>query len=709
MTQIFRPKTWMELACLLAAAPSCGVASASAAPQKPAQETPLAEAGNRLLGKYAEQLKSLQAELSAVIPIITEQQKVSVQKARAAAKALATAATATQESAGKIQTAKALVEHAKGKWIGGAEKGIAQAEAALKKATTDAQRDAANKDLAKWQANKEDGLKALKEREGALEKAKTEESKLNSVNQSAQTASAQAKAAELLAAKALLSKIEPHLSVDKWDAKLVKCTVLADATPRGLAEFAQRGKEQEALVERLLADPALMKQMLEAGGAKFGKYGRAMEIYAAIQKASPKSAEGTLQRLALAVALEHATPIAQSNAPDQTSAPTTVDPVKRYLQYEKAFLDGELDPAFKNMTVWELRMVVDCDAPDTILSWGREMLRNYRPDHIYNEDYGWRYSATVRTEVPYGSQNVKDDLPSLQNYQNIIKDGGVCGRRAFFGRFIVQSFGIPTWGVTQHKHAALSHWTPKGWVVNLGAGFEHSWWDKDEAPRSGADFLLETQAREHGSDYLKVLRAQWISRILGEPQYNDRKNIDGGIWSSIAHYQTVVLAGSTVGLGPLGQELAEANEAKEKQKIEQPRLADSDQKTIIAQDGTITIPAVAFSKPSGHFAAMKSFLGGMQLHCTGGFKAEYAVEVPQAGKYVMTVRVVTVQEGQKFHLSANAAKAVVEIAVPYTLGKWQQTTPVELSLVKGKNLLQVTLVDGSRGVSLKEFTLKQTN
>ena len=703
-TQILKPKTWLEITCLMAAT-TLSVATVSAAAPKAAAEAPLAEAGNKLLGKYSEQLKALQAELGAVLPKIDEQQKAAVQKAREAAKAAEAGAKATQESAGKIGTAKALVEHAKGKWIGGAEKGIAAAEAALKKATTDAERDAATKDLAKWQANKEDGLKALKERQEALEKAQADEAKLIAANKTAQAALAQARAAELAAAKALVGKVEPFTASDKLDAKLVKAAVLSDATPRGLAEFAQRGKEQEALVEKLLADPALMKQMLEAGGAKFGKYGRAIEIYATIRKASPKSGEGTLQRLALAVALEHAQPIAQSNPEDQTSAPKTVDPVKRYLHYEKAFLDGELDTAFKELTVWEHRMVVDCDAPDQTLAWGREALRNYRPDHIYNADYGWRYSAAVRTEVPYGSQNVKDDLPSLQNYQNIIKDGGVCGRRAFFGRFIVQSFGIPTWGVTQHKHAALSHWTPKGWVVNLGAGFEHSWWDKDEAPRSGSDFLLETQAREHGPDYLKVLRAQWISRILGEQQYNDRKNVAGGIWSSMAHYQTVALAGSAVGLGPLGQELAEANEAKEKQQVEQPKLADTDQKIAIGKDGAITIPAVAFSKPSGHFAAMKSFAGGMQIHGTGGFKAEYAVEVPQAGKYALTARVVTVQEGQKFRLAANDAKAPVEIAVPYTIGKWQQTQPVEFALAKGKNVIQVALADGSRGVSIKEFTL----
>ena len=350
-------------------------------------------------------------------------------------------------------------------------------------------------------------------------------------------------------------------------------------------------------------------------------------------------------------------------------------------------------------------MVVDCDAPDDMLAWGREMLRNYRPDHIYHADYGWRYSATVKTEVPYGSQNVKNDLPSLQQYQNIIKDGGVCGRRAFFGRFIEQSFGIPTWGVTQHKHAAMSHWTPKGWVINLGAGFQFSWWDKDGAPRSGTDFLIESQAREVPKDFEKVLRAKWISATLGEQAYNDRKGVAGGFWSGLAHYQSVSIAAKAVELGPLGQELAEANESKDKVKVEQAKLTEADKKTLVGPDGVITIPAVALIKPSGHYASMKSFAPGFQVHCTGGFKAEYSIEAPRAGKYALAIRVVTVQEGQKFIITANDAKKPVEIEVPYTIGKWQQTQSVELSLVGGKNVLHVALQDGSRGVTIKEFSL----
>ena len=675
----------------------------SAAPK--AAEAPLSEDGDKLLGHYADGLKACQAEIGKALPKIDASKQAVFQKARDALKAAEVEAKAAEQSLSKLKGAKALVDHAKGKWIGGAEKGIAQAEAALRNATTESQRELAKKDLAKYQADKEAGIKALKERQEALDQAKLEEPKLTQANAVAQKALATARFHEQLASKAVLTLVEPLLASDRLDELLVKGTVLAEATPRGLAGFAGQGKEQQALVGRLLADHLLMKQMLEAGGAKFGKYGRAMEIYTAIQKAGVKSGEGTLQRLALATSLEHAMPIVQSNPKDQPGAPATVDPVKRYLHYEAAFLSGELDPAFKDFTVWEYRMVVGCDAPDETLAWGREMLRNYRPDHIDNPDYGWRYSATVRTEVPYGSQNVKDDLPSLQNYQNIIRNGGVCGRRAFFGRFILRSFGIPTWGVTQKAHAALSHWTPKGWVVNLGAGFEHSWWDKDEAPRSGADFLLETQARAHGQDYLKVLRAQWISRTLGEQAYNDRKGVAGGFWSGMAHYQTVAIAATAVGLGPLGQELGEANEAKEKQKFGQAAPTGTGPMIGIDKDGLITVPAVAHNKPSGHFTAMRSFSGGMQLHVTGGYKSEYEVNAPRAGNYALSLRVATAQVGQKFLVAANDPLVPVEIPVPYTTGHWERTQPLEVKMVKGTNVIYLALQDASRGVTVKEFTL----
>jgi len=89
-----------------------------------------------------------------------------------------------------------------------------------------------------------------------------------------------------------------------------------------------------------------------------------------------------LQRLALAISLEHAVPVSQRNPEAQPNAHATVNPVNRYLHFEKAFLSGKLDPGFEGLSVWDLRMVVNGNEPDEILAWGREMPRNYRPDHI---------------------------------------------------------------------------------------------------------------------------------------------------------------------------------------------------------------------------------------------------------------------------------------------------------------------------------------
>ena len=367
---------------------SLGVGSPLAAQQP--EKIPLTATGEKLQAQYAATLKALQVEIAKSLPNVPEKKRADLVKTREALKAAETAANTAQGSQAKINTAKALVAHAKNKWIGGAEKGIAAAQVALKKATTDAAREAAKNDLAKWQANKQDGIKALHERQKVLDQALLDEANVNAKSKASQAALAQAQADEWKAIESILADLQPILSSEKLDAQLIHGAVLAKATPRGMAEFAQQGKEQAMLVDQLLADDGLMKQMLIAGGAEFGKYGPAMAIYTAIQKASPKAREGIFQRLALATSLEHAVPIKQSNALTATDAPTIVDPVKRYLHYEKAYLDGELDPAFKNFSVWEYRMVVGCDAPDHILAWGREMLRNYRPDHVYNPDYGWR-------------------------------------------------------------------------------------------------------------------------------------------------------------------------------------------------------------------------------------------------------------------------------------------------------------------------------
>ena len=135
-----------------------------------------------------------------------------------------------------------------------------------------------------------------------------------------------------------------------------------------------------------------------------------------------------------------------------------------------------------------------------------------KQDHIATSDNRWRYVKAVKTDVQYGSQDNKKDRPTLQRYQNIIMNGGVCGRRAFFGRFILRSFGIPTTARPQRGHATLVHWTSDGWVICLGATWGWGWTSYGQ----DIDFVLHTQARKVERSFPQVLRAQWAGAAAGE-------------------------------------------------------------------------------------------------------------------------------------------------------------------------------------------------
>lgn len=672
------------------------VLGAVAAPTK--EPVALTAGGEALRVRYAAMLSELQAELLKAVPVVDEPKKADYLAARKAQLAAEAVLNAAQQQLGKVGEAQALVGHATGKWIAGADKGIAAAEAALKKATTDAEREAARKELADWQKNREDGLAQLKVREEKLAAAKREEPKWIQERDAAEKALNEAKARTMRAVDAFGSA--PLLVSDKLDAKLVKFEVLFEATPEGLAGFAQQGAAQAALVDKLLADDELMKRMVLADGAAGGNYGKAMEIYAAIRQTSPKAKEGVLQRLALAVALEHAVPIKQDNPAEKKGIPATVDPLKRYLAYEKAYVDGELDGAFKDLTVWDLRFVVNGDEPDETAAWGRDMLRNYRPDIIFDPDSAWRYVNAVRTDVQYGSQNVKFDRPSLQTYQNIVMNGGICGRRAFFGRFILRAFGIPTTARPQSGHGALVHWTPAGWVPCLGGGWGSGW--TGTRYNGDLDFLATTQLRAAGETVLlQVKRAQWLGDVAGEKRIFGFSCGDPAVWYGLSLYRQseLIEAAKAKTLAAVGTHLGEANEsvATKAAAVVKAQVTEADKKAVVGADGVITIPAAACSGVQ----PVKSFLGGLQAFCGGKFSC--GVEVQNAGKYRLSARVVTVRDSGKIQVVANQAKEAVALAIPYTYGKWEQTPPVEVVLVSGRNVLDFSAP--ARGFTLKDITL----
>jgi hypothetical protein len=525
------------------------------------------------------------------------------------------------------------------------------------------------------------------------------------------------------------------------DVDMVLCAVLRDATPLALAEFAVQGQNELDLVYLLLNDTILMRDMLVAGGPVSSLrdmlvaggpvsslYGPAIAIYAAINASSTRLSRldpppGTpwddrnqttvLRRLALGTALAHAVPIPnyQSN--------TTVDPVARYLHYEKHYLAGDLDPAFEVLTVFECMMMIDSDAVDEDLLWLRTTMANYRPDYIAR-DYSWRYIQAVHQEVAYGDPMCDQFAQGVCNghYSQIPVAGGVCGPRAFFSRFARKSFGLPTWGMTEHGHAAMSSWSPDaGWAIQLGSSWPYGWWGS----RSGDDFILEAQAREVRSTFQQVLRGGWVAKARAEaPVSNDWVPSNpsaygkGGVWGALMLYaKKIAVASTPVPARPIGPSMVPTKVdtliAAWPQKWPAPNITTD-------SNGTITVPsaAVSYVNRSAPVSIMKSFdLLGEQLVLLNGnyvdpaaISFSYELTMQEASTRYLTANFSTWHINIDLLLRVNNATddELINVPIFYSFGNWNETQAVPVQLVAGKNVL--TFMRSSEAVApitIREF------
>lgn len=509
-------------------------------------------------------------------------------------------------------------------------------------------------------------------------------------------------AACMRAGARLLDMATPFLSSNTLQAQLIKASVIADGTPARLAAFAQQSPANEALINELLNSPALMKQMQEADGPRNGDYGRTMQIYTAIQRASPLAAHGILQRLAMGTSLQQH--VSHDGPPRSYPA---IDPVARFLNFQKAYLQKELDPQFPIMTTWDCRMITNDPYTNQEADWVRTMLRNYEPEYIFMKDYASRYMNLVHTDVGYSHPNWS--IIHGLFMQKILAGGGECGPRAFISRLAERSFGIPTWGFRETGHGALAHWTPNGWVVQLGAPWEWDSWNH----RRGTVFYRETQARRLPREFMKVLRAQWVGAALGEEKANGLTPGVGGLWYALAdNEERAIVAAGHFPAGLTDTQLAKIYGPTKAQMVENAKVPASEMRISINQNGVIHIPAVACSQPVNSLygiSCTKSFLGGMQMHCDVTWNRpenfEYIFNAPHGGTYNLTANVVIVRPPQKLLLTVNHAASPIDISVPYTRGMWKTIGPVVIQLKQGQNRLHFERLIKTPGLTIKDFTL----
>lgn len=494
----------------------------------------------------------------------------------------------------------------------------------------------------------------------------------------------------LLQARPLLKQADSILSSDKLDKALTTVTVINRATPKGLAAFAQQSAKHEKLVDTLLGNPALMKEMVLAGGAKGGRYGKAMEIFRDIHDATDHPVKGVLHRLALATALELAAP--------ELCQYEHIDPVKRYLAYEKWYLAKQLDPHFENFSTWQYRRVINDRATEEDMEWLRGMLHNYRPDIIDTKIDRDRYTA-IFEEMPHKGPEWDEDITRIQATLNA---GGRCGPKAFFGRAVTRSFGIPTWGMRVKRHTAMSHWTPKGWTTALGIGWSSSYWTNDGAESMQSTlFRLDAMARDYPKEYMKAVRAGMIGDALGEERIDGMAAGTCGFWHALGlNLKRAVVTDANPDFKGIEQPWAVDTYPNRKDGRKGTMLTavikPEDRKIESGTDGSISIPAAACVSPTKDTAKilfMESRLGGIQLHYQrkGAPEAfQYEVMVPEARTYQLSAKVVTINRSQSLQLSLNGADSVIDMPLPFTLGTWQESEPVTLILKKGKNTLSFT-------------------
>lgn len=322
----------------------------------------------------------------------------------------------------------------------------------------------------------------------------------------------------------------------------------------------------------------------------------------------------------------------------------------------------------------------------------------------------------VKTEVAYGDPVWPD---GSANFRDVPAAGGVCGPRAWFGRFTRRAFGLPTWGVQQPGHAALTTWAPSGWAVLLGAGWKFSSWREEH--RSGSDFVLETQCREFRSDFQQVLRGQWVAHARNEKSVsrawtpvNAKSYSTGGLWGALMLYAKKISVEVThKGVAkprPIGPSVVPT---KVEKLIERWPKKLPTPKITVGPDGSITVPAAAYTykKRSASITIMKSFDDGEQLlHSRGNFidpdatAFEYEITVDTAGMFYFAANFTTWHMNTDLQLSTNTTTKPLMIPVFYTVGYWKETQPIEVNLVKGKNVLRFTR-QSDRELAIKSFFL----
>ncbi len=487
---------------------------------------------------------------------------------------------------------------------------------------------------------------------------------------------------------------------------------IAKVGPDPLGAFAKADAANKPFLTWLLKNRQAMELVLEGTTPthlaarednSWSISARALEIWKKIQLADPDSKEGIYLRLAIATGLRPP----GTGAPGSGQTKPFSDPVVRYKYFKTAHANKELFPSFDQLTVWDLQFVVSSGGSEADLTWGREMVNAWRPDLRINEKVVDTTSQVWRRNSP---------IPHV-DYKAVLAGGGKCGPRSSWSVFICQAFGIPAIGVGQPAHACVGYRSVDGtWQVAYGRGWSVS---KLEG-MSGPDFVAGTESRARANVFSQVERLRWLAAAQGAKEKTD---------AVLAVARVISQAGATSKTDLTKSEKAEEAESDPGHKpataavpaAAAAKPATKPEPPVQVTPGVIHVEAASFAKMAGQTSYGNAQVSGVWVHdCfTGGkqvhFQAHmqnaeltYEIEVPEAGVYVMELKLAAANTDQVVNARVIDAAAPTEksvIAVPYTTGLWQTVKGPDLKLNKGKQTIEVSH-GFQRGVAFKSFDLK---
>jgi hypothetical protein len=487
----------------------------------------------------------------------------------------------------------------------------------------------------------------------------------------------------------------------KIQTSMLKGRIIVDAKPTGLADFCSQNKKNGKLVDHLFRESSLMKRMLLNGGAKDGNYGAAMKIYTDILCTFPDEEDDFTEinrKIALAVALELATPINEFD----TKVP--VDPVSRYVHFREAFKNGELDPAFPHFSIWELRHVVNCDAKDDQMKWGRDMLMNYAPYVSVITEQKSQYLYILETDVLMRNPSWTG---SPRTYQQVLSGGGKDAPNAWFGRFICKSFGIPTWGCKQESKDGLTRWTPEGWEACRGMTWDECEWEDV----SGVDFKGEIDARAAVPEenyYNSLVLLECLAEVMdarrGEVPEEEKHILHPlRLWRSLSIIQKALMLepGST----DLFVRDGESPVKTRKEKYIEVYELDAPDDKIKDKNDKITIPMGASVSQFGNVMVIACLKGGKQINFAGAGHIDFDLPddmEPRTYKLTAEVNTVHLKQGTTSVYADEGER--VPVKIPYTGGGWTMTEPVEIELEAGQTLT-FNRENGNLGLAIRKIFL----